>query len=201
VGRPYDPKDFYFRKAKDEGRRARSAFKIEEIGDRFRLFRKGMAVLDLGSAPGGWLQVMAERVVPGGVVVGVDLARIAPLGDVAVKTSVLDIRAEDFFERLRELHPGAFDLLTSDLAPKTSGIREADEARSLELAGLALRTAQRVLRPGGNFVCKVFMGGGFEGFLAECERAFEKTRVVRPEATRERSREHYVVGLSLRKTG
>jgi 23S rRNA (uridine2552-2'-O)-methyltransferase len=198
VSKPYNPKDFFYRKAKKEGLRARSAFKIEEIGGRFRLLRPGMAVLDLGAAPGGWLQVMADKVGPKGAVVGVDLVPIAPVGKPQVKTAVLDITAPDFPDRLVELHPGRFDLVTSDMAPKTSGIKERDEARSLELAGLALATAERVLRSGGSFVCKVFMGAGFDDFLRQCKAAFERTKVVRPEATRERSFEHYVVGLALR---
>lgn len=196
--KPYDPKDFYYRQAKKQGLRARSAFKIEEIAERFRLFRKGMAVLDLGAAPGGWLQVMADQVGPSGACIGVDLVAIQSFGKPWVKTAVLDIRAEDFPERLRELHEGRFHLVTSDMAPKTCGVKTTDEARSLELATLALRTAQKTLVPGGAFVCKVFMGGDFEVFLREVKATFAKTKVVRPEATRERSFEHYVVGLELR---
>jgi len=199
VSKPYDPKDFYYRKAKKEGLRARSAYKIEEIAERFRLLKPGMAVLDLGAAPGGWLQVMAQQVGPGGVVVGVDLVPIAPVAHRQVRTAVLDIRAADFEARLAEVHAGKFDLVTSDMAPKTMGIKDVDEARSLELSALALRTARRTLAPGGSFVCKVFMGGDFEAFLKQVKASFARTKVVRPEATRERSYEHYVVGLELRR--
>ena len=111
---------------------------------------------------------------------------------------MLDIRAEDFKSQLTALHDGPFDLVTSDMAPKTSGIKTSDEARSLELSTLALQTARRTLKPGGSFVCKVFMGSGFEEFLKAVKATFERTKVVRPEATRERSYEHYVVGLQLR---
>jgi 23S rRNA (uridine2552-2'-O)-methyltransferase len=198
LSKPYDPKDFYYRKAKKEGLRARSAFKIEEIATRFKMLRKGMAVLDLGAAPGGWLQVMAEQIGPQGAIIGVDLQPIAPIPKPGVKTAVLDIRAEDFEQKLGELHPGRFDLVTSDMAPKTSGIKDVDEARSLELSTLALETARKVLKPGGNFVCKVFMGSGFDDFLGACKQTFERTKVVRPEATRERSFEHYVIGIAMR---
>jgi 23S rRNA (uridine2552-2'-O)-methyltransferase len=198
VSKPYDPKDFYYRKAKKEGLRARSAYKIEEIAERFRLLRKGLAVLDLGAAPGGWLQVMADQVGPTGVIVGVDLVPIASIGKSWVKTAVLDILAADFEAKLGALHAGRFDLVTSDMAPKTSGIKDSDEARSLELAHLALEAAKKTLKPGGSFVCKVFMGSGFEEFLRACKAAFARTKVVRPEATRGRSFEHYVVGLELR---
>jgi 23S rRNA (uridine2552-2'-O)-methyltransferase len=198
LSKPYNPKDYYYRKAKQGGLRARSAFKIEEIGKRFKLLHAGMAVLDLGAAPGGWLQVMADQVGPRGVVVGIDLVPIAPMAKPQVKTAVLDMRAPDLEEKLSALHLGKYDLVTSDMAPKTSGIKESDEARSLELASLALQTAQRLLIPGGNFVCKVFMGSGFDAFLRECKRAFDRVKVVRPEATRERSFEHYIVGLGAR---
>ena len=194
----YDPKDFYYRKAKKAGLRARSAFKIEEIGERFKLFKPKMAILDLGAAPGGWLQIMADACAPGGTVIGVDLVAIPPIAKPGVKTAVLDILAEDFEAALANLHAGKFDLVTSDMAPKTSGIKDSDEARSLELARLALRTAQRTLKPGGNFVCKVFMGGDFDAYLLECRKVFETTKIIRPEATREKSYEHYVVGLALR---
>ncbi|HEY3446525.1 MAG TPA: RlmE family RNA methyltransferase [Myxococcales bacterium] len=196
--KPYDPKDFYYRKAKKEGLRARSAYKIDEIADRFRLLKPGMAILDLGAAPGGWLQVMAEKVGEKGLVIGVDLVAIAPIAKRFVKTAVLDILAPDFEARLAELHPGKFDLVTSDMAPKTMGIKDVDETRSLELSELALATAKKTLKPGGNFVCKVFMGSGFDGFLKEVKKAFVRTKVMRPEATRDRSYEHYVVGLELR---
>jgi 23S rRNA (uridine2552-2'-O)-methyltransferase len=197
--KPYDPKDFYYRKAKKEGLRARSAYKIEEIADRFSLLKPGTKVLDLGAAPGGWLQVMAERVGPKGRVIGVDIVEIRPIAKPWVKVAVLDILAPDFRERLAEIEKGPFDLVTSDMAPKTSGIKEHDEARSLELAAMALDTAVALLPPGGNFVCKVFMGTGFDELLARVKKHFERTKVVRPEATRARSFENYVVGLSLRK--
>lgn len=198
MSKPYDPRDFYYRKAKKEGLRARSAFKIEEIARRFRLLKPGMAVLDLGAAPGGWLQIMAKAVGPQGTVVGVDLVAIAPMGTPQVRTAVLDIRAEDFEAKLHDLHAGRFDLVTSDMAPKTSGIKTADEARSLELSSLALETAKKTLAPGGAFVCKVFMGGGFDELLRAVKASFLRVKVVRPEATRERSFEHYVVALGYR---
>ncbi|MGC4121488.1 MAG: RlmE family RNA methyltransferase [Myxococcales bacterium] len=196
--KPYDPKDFYYRKAKKEGLRARSAYKIDEIAERFRLLRPGMAILDLGAAPGGWLQVMAEQVGEKGLVIGVDLVAIAPIAKRHVKTAVLDIRAPDFEARLAELHSGKFDLVTSDMAPKTMGIKDVDETRSLELSELALATAKKTLKPGGSFVCKVFMGTGFEGYLKQVKATFARTKVMRPEATRDRSYEHYVVGMELR---
>jgi 23S rRNA (uridine2552-2'-O)-methyltransferase len=194
MAKPYDPKDVYYRRAKKAGLRARSAYKIEEIVRRHGLVERGQAVLDLGAAPGGFLQVLAEAVGERGVVVGVDLEPIRPLAASWVKTAVLDLLAPDALVRLRALHPGRFDLVTSDMAPKTIGVKVTDEARSLELARMALSVAKETLKLGGAFVVKVFMGGDFPLFRAEAGSLFEELRVAKPQATRERSYEVYVVG-------
>ena len=201
MARPYDPKDFYFRKAKERGLRARSAFKIEEILHRHRLLRPGQAVLDLGAAPGGFLQVQADAVGEKGVVVGVDLEPIRGLGRAWVKTGVVDLLAPDARDRIVALHPGRFDLVTSDMAPKTIGVKVTDEARSLELARTALAVAEGTLRLGGAFVCKVFMGGDFPLFRKEVAARFDAVHVARPRATRERSYEVYVVGKRFHPAG
>lgn len=193
--RPYQPKDHYFKKAKDAGFRARSAFKIEEIADRFSIFKKGQSVIDLGAAPGGFLQVILDRVGPKGRIIGVDLAVIRPLGASNVATAVLDVLDPQFDRRLSEIHQGPFDVVVSDLAPKTTGIRSTDEARSQRLAQKALEIARVRGRAGGHFIAKLFMGGDFEAFRAEVRALFEDVKVVRPEATRGASMEIYLVGL------
>jgi 23S rRNA (uridine2552-2'-O)-methyltransferase len=194
MAKPYDPQDFYYRKAKAKGLRARSAFKIEEIVRRHKLLSPGQAVLDLGAAPGGFLQVLAEAVGERGAAVGVDLEPIRNLGKPWVKTAVVDLLAPDALERIRALHPGTFDLLTSDMAPKTIGIKVTDEARSLELCRMALGVAGSTLKLGGAFVVKVLMGGDFPVFRKEVAARFATVNVARPEATREHSYEVYVVG-------
>jgi len=196
--KPYDPKDFYYRQAKKQGLRARSAFKIDEIVRRHRLLRAGQAVLDLGAAPGGFLQVLAEAVGEKGVAVGVDLVPIRALGKPWVKTAVLDLLDPGAREALRALHPGRFDLVASDMAPKTIGVKVTDEARSLELARMALAVAAETLRTGGGFVTKVFMGGDFPVFKREVAARFEAVHVARPQATRDSSYEVYVVGKGFR---
>ena len=195
MGKPYKPKDHYFRKAKQEGFRARSAFKLEEIAQRFSLLKSGMKVLDLGAAPGGFIQVMAKAVGPKGLVIGVDLVAIRPLGLAQVKTAVLDVLADDFDAKLAALYDGRYDLVVSDLAPKTTGIRSTDVARSLALAGKALEVARTRCRAGGSYVAKLFMGGDFEAFRDEVRSVFDEVKVVRPEATRGSSVEVYLVGL------
>jgi len=198
MAKPYDPKDFYYRKAKAEGLRARSAFKIDEIVRRHRLLGPGQAVLDLGAAPGGFLQVLAEAVGERGVAVGVDLEPVRNLGKRWVKTAVVDLLAPDALDRIRALHAGPFDLVTSDMAPKTIGVKVTDEARSLELCRMALGVARETLRLGGAFVTKVFMGGDFQVFKKEVAELFDDVSVVRPQATRERSYEVYLLGRGFR---
>lgn len=197
--KPYDPKDFYYRKAKKEGLRARSAFKIDEILRRHRLLRKGDAVLDLGAAPGGFLQILAAAVGETGVAVGVDLEPIRNLGKPWVKTAIVDLLAPDALARIRALHQGPFQLVASDMAPKTIGVKVSDEARSLELVRMALAVAEATLAPGGAFVAKVFMGGDFPGLQKDLKARFEKVQVVRPQATRESSYEVYVLGTGYRR--
>jgi len=197
VSKPYDPKDHYYRKAQKDGLRARSAFKIDEIERRFRLFRAGSHVLDLGAAPGGWLQIIGRAVGPTGFVLGLDLETIAGVG-ANVRTEVLDLRAPEAAQVIRALHPRSFDVVTSDMAPKTTGIRMTDEIRSIELVRLALDVADGQLEAGGAFVAKVFEGGEFEGLLREIRLAYGSVRLVRPEATRDRSREVFVVAQGKR---
>src|SRR5512138_416711 len=194
MAKPYDPKDFYFRRAKKEGLRARSAFKIDEILRRHRLLSRGDAVLDLGAAPGGFLQILADAVGEEGVAVGVDLEPIRAVGKRQVRTAVVDLLQPDALDQIRALHPGRFDLVTSDMAPKTIGVKVTDEARSLELVRTALAVAEAVLARGGAFVAKVFMGGEFPALKKDLQERFADVHVVRPQATRESSYEVYVVG-------
>lgn len=200
MGKPYRPKDHFFQKAKQEGLRARSAFKVDEILKRFAVVKKGASVLDLGAAPGGFLQILADAVGPHGRVIGIDIVPIRPFNQKWVTTAVLDVLADDFDAKLKAMYDGPLDAVISDMAPKTSGIRATDEARSLRLAGKALEVAATRGRPGSSFVAKVFMGGDFEEFREQVHAHFEEAKVVRPEATRGASKEVYLVGLR-RKAG
>jgi 23S rRNA (uridine2552-2'-O)-methyltransferase len=194
----YQPKDKYYQRAKDEGLRARSAFKLEELLDKaYPRGLAGKAVLDLGAAPGGWLQILSRRVGPRGRVVGIDLVEIRPVGP-NVATWAADAREPAVLERLARDFPEGFELVTSDMAPKTTGIAAVDCARSLELVSAALGVAQRTLRPRGSFLSKVFMGPDLPGFLAaELKPRFAELRQVRPDATREGSREIYLVAKGI----
>jgi 23S rRNA (uridine2552-2'-O)-methyltransferase len=189
----YNPRDRFFQKAKAEGFRARSAYKLEEIQRRFRLLGKGDRVLDLGAAPGGFCQIAAEAVGPTGLVLGLDLEPIPKLPPPIV-TWVADAFAPELRDRLRAEGFAPFDAVLSDLAPKTSGVHGTDEARSLALAERALELALAVLKLDGCFVVKVFMGGDFQAFHELCKRQFLTVKVVKPEASlARRSKELYLV--------
>jgi 23S rRNA (uridine2552-2'-O)-methyltransferase len=193
MSKAYDPRDRFWRKAKKEGLRARSAFKLDEIQRRFQILRPGARVLDLGAAPGGWCQIASRAVGPKGFVLGIDLEPISRLPAPA-QTWVADAFSPELLARLRREGRAPYDAVLSDLAPKTSGVRSADEARSLELAERALELSLEVLKPSGVFVVKVFMGGDFESFLRRSRASFLDVRVVRPEASVARgSKEVYLV--------
>jgi len=198
MGKPYRPKDHYFQQAKRQGLRARSAFKLEELAQRFHLLRPGARVLDLGAAPGGFLQVIAQAVGPSGLSVGIDLVPIRPFAQAWVRTAVVDVLADDAEAKLDAVAPGPFDAVLSDMAPKTTGVRATDEARSHRLAERALEIARKRGKPGSSFAAKLFMGGDFEHFREQVRQAYREVKVVRPEATRSASSEVYLVGLGLR---
>jgi len=186
-------RDRFFRKAHEEGYRARSAYKLIEIDQRFRLIRRGGAVLDLGAAPGSWSQVAVKLAGPGARIVAVDLTPISPI--VGVTTIQGDITDPACVERMRVALCGAADAVLCDAAPSTSGVALVDHAQSLELSRAALAIARQTLRPGGGFVVKVFRGSDFDDFVSEVRAVFGQAKIVVPEAVRKESKEGYVVGL------
>ena len=189
----YRPQDGFFRKAKREGYRSRAAYKLLEINQRFRVIRAGHVVADLGAAPGGWLQVAAEMVGPRGRVLGFDLQPIQPLVGGHVNAFELDVLAPEAAERIRALADGAVDCVLSDMAPRLSGIRDADNERALELTRGALEIARAILKPRGAFLFKTFTGVDVEALLKELKGCFQTVQRVRSAATRKGSSEIYVV--------
>jgi len=191
-------RDHYYRLAKRLGYRSRAAFKLKEIVERFPILDRGYVVVDLGAAPGGWLQVAREVVGDEGLVLGVDLSPIKPLPWSNVKTLRLDVTSPEAPQAiLREL-PRQADAVLSDLSPRVTGARELDVARQLHLVEAAIKVIDVVLRPGGSAVVKVFQGPGFEGVLGELEDRFERVKVTRPRASRPSSMEVYAVALKRR---
>ncbi len=193
----YRPRDRFFQKAREKGLPSRAAFKIEELLDRYHLARPGARVVDLGCAPGGWLAILARAVGPRGKVVGVDLVQCrTPAGE--VKIIVGDIREPAVRAGIITALGGSADLVTSDLAPKLSGIADRDQARMEELVDAALDFAAATLRLGGAMIAKVFMGAGFENFVKRFRRDFELVVITRTRASRPGSAELYVVARGFR---
>lgn len=190
-------REHYYRMAKRMGYRSRAAFKLIQLDKRYGLLEEGDVVVDLGAAPGGWLQVAAERVGESGFVLGVDLVPIAPLGK-NVRTLEADILDEQTADLVRENLPRRADVVLSDASPKISGVWTVDHARSVELARGALRIASRVLRCGGRLLVKVFQGEEFPGLVAEIRKRFEFVKVSKPRASRKASAEVYVMAKGFR---
>jgi len=184
-------RDYYYRKAKQLDYRSRASFKLLQLDDRFNLFRPGMTVVDLGAAPGGWLQVAAERVGPKGTVVGVDLQPIEPME--GVKTIKGDIRKQEVREELLALTNGHVDVVLSDMSPNISGSYSMDHARSIELCEMALSFALATLSPNGKLVFKMFEGDMSRDLISEVQKHFETVKRYSPEASRSSSSEIYVV--------
>lgn len=184
-------KDRYFQKAKAEGYRARSAYKLLQIQEKFHILHKGQMVVDLGAAPGSWSQVAAEIVGDTGGVIAVDLQAIEAIPGVATLQG--DITAPDVQARIVRAAGGPVDVVLSDAAPSTSGIHERDHALSVELVQAALAVALRSLRPGGSFVAKVFEGEDIPPLLAQLRRHFALVKPHYPQATRQESREMFLV--------
>ena len=184
-------RDYYYRKAKQLDYRSRASFKLIQLNDRFNLFKPGMTVVDLGAAPGGWLQVAAERVGPKGKVVGVDLQPIEPIE--GVQTIKGDIRKPEVREELLALTGGKVDLVLSDMSPNITGSYSMDHARSIELCEMALSFALATLSRNGKLVFKMFEGDMSRDLVADVQKHFKTVKRYSPEASRASSSEIYVV--------
>jgi 23S rRNA (uridine2552-2'-O)-methyltransferase len=188
----YQPHDRFYRKARQRGLPSRAAFKIEELLERFRLARPGARVADLGCAPGGWLSILAAAVGPQGRVAGIDVAACAKTAPNVVVIAG-DIRDSERLAEVALALGGKADLVTSDLAPKLTGVRERDQAQMLELVLAAANFGCSILRPGGAAITKVFMGEEFKEVIDAYQRFFRQVDVVRTRASRPGSSELYLV--------
>ncbi|MBM3231104.1 RlmE family RNA methyltransferase [Candidatus Peregrinibacteria bacterium] len=163
-----------------------------ELDARFTLLRRGMTVLDLGAAPGSWLQYTAKTIGPKGVAIGIDLQEIEPID--GVKTHVADILDRESIKKIiQEEGLTTVDLVLSDLAPSTSGIRDVDQWHSVELSQAVTDLATEVLKPGGTCVIKVLRGADFDEFHQQLKKDWKSVKIAIPDATRDRSKEVYVV--------
>jgi 23S rRNA (uridine2552-2'-O)-methyltransferase len=194
----YKLHDRYFKKAKQEGYRSRAAYKLLELQRRFRLMRPGDFVVDLGAAPGGWLQVAAAIVGPAGKVIGVDLQPIRNFRESNIFLLQGDISTAATRAKIKELIGGPAHCVLSDMAPKLSGIRDADLARCLDLNRAALAVAAQLLRPGGSLLVKSFDSDDLQTFTQELQKVFSSVQRTRPEASRQGSSEFYFCAKDFR---
>jgi len=181
--------DHYSRRAKKERFPARSIYKLQEIQKKYNLIRKGGKVLDLGCSPGSWLMYAANLTGDAGRVVGIDLKPVSVQVPSHVRTYVGDILSMD------DAIGKDFNVVLSDMAPATTGIKSVDAARSFHLCQAALSIAQNVLKPGGSFVCKIFQGEDFKEFSDAVKANFQTQKTFKPESSRKASKEIYIIGL------
>lgn len=186
--------DPYVKEAQDRGYRSRAAFKLSELDDKLGLIKKGMAVVDLGAAPGGWSQIAVERGAT--KVIALDLLPIDPLP--GVTTLQMDFMADDTPEALINMIGSGVDIVMSDMAPNTTGHHGTDHLRIMTLVEAAYEFATQVLKPGGAFIAKVFEGGAQNEMQAELKRAFKTVKHIKPPASRSDSSEMYVVAVEYR---
>jgi 23S rRNA (uridine2552-2'-O)-methyltransferase len=183
--------DHYSRKARKENFPARSVYKLKEIQSKFKIIKKGDAVLDLGCAPGSWLLYAAGLVSPKGRVIGIDKKSLELSLPTHVKTFVADIldTSEPALEKIGQ----NINVVLSDMAPATTGIKDVDAARSFNLGTAAHTLAQSVLVPGGSFVCKIFQGSDFQDFQNMVKKCYTKVKIFKPQSTRKASKEIYII--------
>ena len=198
---PYKPSDYYARKAKAEDYRARSVYKLQEIQQRYPVLAPGSKVLDLGAAPGSWSQYASQVIGPKGHVLGIDLTPI----DLKLENGTFlagDLNEVGWPDRLAQTAaPPPYDAVLSDMAPKTTGVRSTDMARSVQLCEQALWVAQQVLRSGGHFVCKMFDNAETNAFRQTLRQHFGEVQIVRPKSTRQVSTEIFFVARRYLQTG
>jgi 23S rRNA (uridine2552-2'-O)-methyltransferase len=191
----YNPRDHYFLKAKKENFAARSVFKLEEIDQKLKIIHPNQKILDLGASPGSWSQYCTKKIGSGGRLLGVDLTEIKLKMNNAVfiQADLRDLNLKQVFDQHGFNDP--FDVVLSDMAPKTTGIRITDQARSYELCDLALNVARQFLKKDGHFVCKLFHSDDFTKLRDEIKKEFHRFEAVKPDSTRKISKEIFLVGI------
>ncbi len=192
----YDANDYYTKKAREQNYAARSVFKLEEMDLKFKLFKPAQKILDLGAAPGSWSQYASKKITNTGFLLGIDLTKITLKlpNAVFIQADLL----QDNLDSLCKTHgveDALFDVVMSDMAPKTTGIKLTDQVRSLELCDMALDLASKHLKPGGHFICKLFHSEDFKDYKNRLHKLFKKVDVMKPKATRQISKEIFFIAL------
>ena len=189
--------DPYVKQAQKDGYRSRASYKLLEVQEKYKLIRPGMTVVDLGAAPGGWSQVTSRLIGGEGRLIASDILEMDSIPDV---TFIQGDFTEDkvLAQILEAVGNSQVDLVISDMAPNMSGTPEVDMPKAMFLCELALDLAERILKPGGNFVIKIFQGEGFDVYLKDARRKFDKIQMIKPDSSRDSSREQYMLAWGYR---
>ncbi|MGD0158910.1 MAG: RlmE family RNA methyltransferase [Candidatus Bathyarchaeia archaeon] len=190
-------RDYYYQKAKQEKYRSRASYKLFQTIQKYHFIEFGDVVVDLGAAPGGWIQAARKTAGKRGFVLGVDLKHIEPFPQDYVRTIICDITEQDAAQQISQMLPRKADVVISDASPNISGIWDVDHARQIDMAQHALQIALETLRPGGNFFVKVFQGDMLDGYTHEVKQHFETVLVIKPKASRAKSSEMFILGRNL----
>ena len=191
-------RDYYYKKAKAEQYRSRATYKLSLTAVKYHFIRNGDVIVDLGAAPGGWIQAARKIVGKTGFVLGVDLKPIAPFPQEYVRTIVADFTETEALQQILTFLPRKPDVVISDAAPNISGVWDVDQARQIDLATQALQLALKLLRPKGDFFVKVFEGELLDEFIATVKQHFEIVKFIKPKASRAKSSEMYLLAMQMK---
>ena len=191
-------REYYYKKAKEENYRSRATYKLVQANAKYGFIQRNDVVVDLGAAPGGWIQAARKMTGKNGFVLGVDLKPIEPFTQEYIRTIIADFTEPGIVEEIRSFLPREADAVISDAAPNITGVWEVDHARQIDLATKALEIAQCLLKPKGNFFVKVFEGNLLNDFIQTAKNLFETVKMVKPQASRAKSSEMYLLATGLK---
>ena len=191
-------REYYYKKAKEENYRSRATYKLVQANEKYGFIQRNDIVVDLGAAPGGWIQAARKMTGKNGFVLGVDLKPIEPFTQEYIRTIIADLTEPEMVEQILSFIPRKADVVISDAAPNITGVWEVDHARQIDLATKALEIAQCILRPQGNFFVKVFEGDLLNDFMQTVKTLFDTVKIVKPQASRAKSSEMYLLALGLK---
>ena len=191
-------REYYYKKAKAENYRSRATYKLVQANEKYQFIKRNDIVVDLGAAPGGWIQAARKMTGKHGFVLGVDLKPIEPFTQEYIRTIVADITDPDMAQQILSFLPRKANVVISDAAPNITGIWDVDHARQIDLAATALKIAKCILQPFGNIFVKVFQGELLDDFVQDVKASFTTVKIVKPQASRAKSSEMYLLGLGLK---
>ena len=190
--------EYYYKKAKEENYRSRATYKLAQTITKYHFIKFGDVVIDLGAAPGGWIQAARKVVGKKGFVLGVDLNPIEPFAQPYIRTIICDMTEPETVAQIQSFLPRKPDVVLSDMSPNISGVWEVDHARQIDLATKAMETALKLLRPNGNFFVKVFEGDILKKYIQTVEQHFDEVKFIKPKASQAKSSEMYVLALGMK---